>query len=503
MRQEGKHFQNMTRREVRHLLIFTAFLFALFSISRPAPADDSSRQSQTADSINWYNTERSLGVQNCVISNAERGSIRVEDISPNLRSVSLLVGQATQLTCALSPAHAANREVTWKSSNAKVAKVSKSGWVIGRKKGSCRITCTTKDGKKKAVCRVTVKKASGAASARKLLLSKAKLTLYTGQAKQLFAKLRTPLASTPLIWASSSPQVAEVDPSGRVTGLRSGSAVITARALKGGATVSCRVTVKGRYPIRRLPWQLIRGTLSTARSAQGSGVNNGTYFKLWNYNAVQLYNFSTGALIAEFSLDSRHGNLIDFDTASAAAGPYHDAYITAETNPAMVNVYRFSNSSAERIRTYIFPLEKTGYNAGHVLDPVNRLIYLVGYTKNSFYNPAGNDMIISVWDITSTTEVRAGFFRPRFVRSFRLPFMLTLQGECLKDGRLYILSSDWPNAWSRPDTVIYVVDLASSSIEEKIAYLPAELKRTEMESIFFLGDALYIDKDQYIYRIQL
>ena len=450
-------------------------------------------------SPDWYESELALGVENCIISDSDRVNIRVESVVLDRKSVTLTAGQATQLVPAVSPAHAYNRAVHWKSSNPKVVSADEDGWITAKKKGSCRITCITDDGRKKASCKVTVKKAPKTGSIKALSLSKSSISIYTGQKKQLAAKLKTPLHYTPLTWTSSNPGVASVDANGTVTGLRGGSAVITARSQLNGRTAKCKVKVKTKYSIVRLPWQIRRASTVSSYSAQGSGVNNGTYFKLWNYNTIQLYDFSSGALKGEFRLSSRHGNLIDFDTASAPRGPYHDAYITAETNPAMVNVYQFTDTSAKRLRTYIFPLEKTGYNAGHVLDPAKRLIYLVGYTKNSFYNPAGNEMIVSVWDITSTTTVREGFLMPRFVRSFRLPFMLTLQGECLRDNKLYIMSSDWRN----PQTVIDVVDLGSSSVTDRIEYLPAELKNLEMESIFFLGNALYIDKNQYLYRLPL
>ncbi|MBQ9361437.1 MAG: Ig-like domain-containing protein, partial [Lachnospiraceae bacterium] len=48
------------------------------------------------------------------------------------------------------------KNVTWKSSNKKVATVDKNGKVKGIKKGTATVTVTTKDGKKKAVCKVTV-----------------------------------------------------------------------------------------------------------------------------------------------------------------------------------------------------------------------------------------------------------------------------------------------------------------------------------------------------------
>ena len=52
----------------------------------------------------------------------------------------------------------ANKKVTWKSSDKKIATVSSKGKVRARKKGTCIITCTAADGSGvKAVCKITVK----------------------------------------------------------------------------------------------------------------------------------------------------------------------------------------------------------------------------------------------------------------------------------------------------------------------------------------------------------
>ena len=44
----------------------------------------------------------------------------------------------------------------WKSSNKKIATVSRKGVVRARKKGKCIITVITKNGKKKAKCVISV-----------------------------------------------------------------------------------------------------------------------------------------------------------------------------------------------------------------------------------------------------------------------------------------------------------------------------------------------------------
>lgn len=55
--------------------------------------------------------------------------------------------------------NAANKAVTWKSSNTKVATVNSRGKVTAKSPGTAMITCTAKDGSgKKATCKITVRK---------------------------------------------------------------------------------------------------------------------------------------------------------------------------------------------------------------------------------------------------------------------------------------------------------------------------------------------------------
>ena len=62
-----------------------------------------------------------------------------------------------QLEATVSPDDATDTDVTWKSSNRKVATVSSSGQVTAKGYGTCKITATAKDGsQKKATCTITV-----------------------------------------------------------------------------------------------------------------------------------------------------------------------------------------------------------------------------------------------------------------------------------------------------------------------------------------------------------
>jgi hypothetical protein len=70
--------------------------------------------------------------------------------------LTLPVGDVARLTATVSPAETLNKNVTWSSSNTKVATVSTEGLVTGISVGTATITVTAEDGGKTAACEVSV-----------------------------------------------------------------------------------------------------------------------------------------------------------------------------------------------------------------------------------------------------------------------------------------------------------------------------------------------------------
>ena len=83
-------------------------------------------------------------------------NVAVRSVKLNKKTASVTKGKTITLKATVSPSNAANKAVTWSSSNKKVATVKK-GVVKGIKAGKATITVTTRSGKKKARCVVTVK----------------------------------------------------------------------------------------------------------------------------------------------------------------------------------------------------------------------------------------------------------------------------------------------------------------------------------------------------------
>lgn len=87
-------------------------------------------------------------------------TVAVTGVTLDKSSATVNVGATLQLTATVEPSNAANKNVTWKSSNTGIATVDSNGKVTGKSVGEATITVTTADGGKTATCKVTVSKGS-------------------------------------------------------------------------------------------------------------------------------------------------------------------------------------------------------------------------------------------------------------------------------------------------------------------------------------------------------
>ena len=149
-------------------------------------------------------------------------------------------GETLQLTAAVKPSYADNKNLTWKSSDEKIATVDKNGKVTAVANGTVTITATSADGKHTATATITVKIAP-----EKLTVTADKKTLTKiGDSLQITAKVEPDNAYKKLIWKSSDEKIAIVDSDGKVTAVGTGTATITATTEDGKLTESVTITVK-------------------------------------------------------------------------------------------------------------------------------------------------------------------------------------------------------------------------------------------------------------------
>ena len=94
----------------------------------------------------------------------EENTVSVTGVSLDKSSLSLYEGDTATLTATVAPENAANKAVTWSTSDAGVATVDSSGKVTAVSSGTAAITVTTEDGSKTASCTVTVYRESSGGS---------------------------------------------------------------------------------------------------------------------------------------------------------------------------------------------------------------------------------------------------------------------------------------------------------------------------------------------------
>jgi uncharacterized protein YjdB len=167
--------------------------------------------------------------------------------------VSVLKGKSVTLTPSVYPL-SLDQSVTWKSSNTKVATVSSTGKVKGVKTGKATITCTSVATGMSATCKVTV---------GSIYLDKTDAVIKKGKTLTLTPTVYpTSLEDKSVTWKSSNTKVATVSSTGKVKGVKTGTATITCTSNATGLKTTCKVTVGSIY-LDKTEVSILKGTTMT------------------------------------------------------------------------------------------------------------------------------------------------------------------------------------------------------------------------------------------------
>ena len=171
-------------------------------------------------------------------------SVAVSGVSLDIVEVTIKEGDSVTLTATVKPDDAADKSVSWSSSDDAVASVA-DGVVTGVKAGSATITVKTNDGGKTATCAVTVE--AKAVAVESVSLDKSELSLEVGEEATLTATVKPADATDKEVsWSSSDPSVATVDEGGKVVAKAPGTTAVTVTTKDGAKSASCAVTVKAK-----------------------------------------------------------------------------------------------------------------------------------------------------------------------------------------------------------------------------------------------------------------
>ena len=228
---------------------------------------------------------------------------------------------------------------------------------------------------------------------------------------------------------------------------------------------------------------------------QDSYVDRGVLFKFWSDDVLQMYHFKTGKLLNECSVSGKHCSVASFIPKKNG---YGRMFIETNLLPATVYVNEMNGNRPKLSRILKFPGSKYGYNMKHVVDTSGYYIYgIATRTKSRISSDNGNYMIISVWNTRRLSKNSDKSYTPKYVRSFKVPFIMFCQGMCFYRNKLYILSSDY----SSPCTKVYAVDLIREQISEVYHQFPKVIKERETQGVFVDGGYLFIDEGTTVYRV--
>ena len=176
----------------------------------------------------------------CKVTVKAKG-IAVSGVTLDITDLTLVVGESKTLTATVKPSDATDKSVSWSSDKPDVATVDDSGKVEAKSAGEATVTVTTKDGGKTATCKVTVTAAEVKVTGVKL--DRSSLTLAVGESETLVATVSPDDATDKEVtWSCNDISVAKVE-EGKVTGIKAGTATITATTKDGGYKATCAVTV--------------------------------------------------------------------------------------------------------------------------------------------------------------------------------------------------------------------------------------------------------------------
>lgn len=300
------------------------------------------------------------------------------------QKMELHVGESAGIEADPVPADADLEGLTWNSSDESVAYY-KDGTIYAAGAGTAKITASV--GSVSATCDVRVVVDGG------ITITPNRVSLETGNSKQLTANTTGDLKGQKITWRSSNPAVASVDAAGKVRANKEGSAEITAEAL--GAKAACQVTVTGskkqpdnNKPTNNKPNNNITGT---KRPITGTG-STFLYVPRQNTGSTFLYMPGSTVTISEFAytmpknvpdavyltidskLDDVTSSIADTLSANAMQATF---FVSIDNLYGADDTLRHLTGDGNSVGLLLTPEQANGGNAVPLLDQANEQLSVI------------------------------------------------------------------------------------------------------------------------------
>ncbi len=306
---------------------------ALSELAQLTALDVSNNYLDTTDGSDDMAVIIALQDGGCTVVYTPQKDIPVQSVALDISSVTLCPQDTKQLTETVSPADAADKTVTWTSSNENIATVSQ-GLITAAAVGSATITATTQDGGFTAECAVTVKSACLDSSVYSI-----------DQTKNILHNIMKGTSAAQLItnMANDAQDITIYDKNGA---LYTGDSVSTGMSVKLVINGILRDELKlavlgdgnGDGDINILDYTLARLDILelknlTGEFAQAIDVNGNGEISITDYTLIRLdildLKILTGKV--EFSLDVTDPNIMEFLTMALAQ--QGDPYVWGDEGP--------------------------------------------------------------------------------------------------------------------------------------------------------------------------
>lgn len=192
------------------------------------------------------------------------------EVSPTNVTLDLNNGRSTQLIAKVLPEGAnIGSEVTWTSSNNNIVVVDNNGFITGISKGTATITAKTLNGYT-ATCTVVCY-----TPITSITVNPTSETIYIGNGTfsnsvQITATVNPSNTDEKITWTTSNSNVANVNDTGLVTAVSTGTVIITAKNPSGTIKATSTITVKGQYTVS---YNANGGSGAPATQTKAQGIN--------------------------------------------------------------------------------------------------------------------------------------------------------------------------------------------------------------------------------------